>query len=52
LLHPHVIDNQQIWLEVPLHHFLVALHGFVMKEVTYAVEDRWIVLEFPMKSRQ
>lgn len=43
LLHPHVIDDQQIRLEVSLQDAIVPLHRLVMEKVANRIEDRSVV---------
>ena len=40
LLHAHVVDDQQVRLEVPGQHLVLARQGFVVQEVADHVEDR------------
>ena len=43
LLHPKVINDQQVRLEVTRHHSVVAVHRFVMKQVTNHIKDASVV---------
>ena len=43
LLHSHVIDDQQIWLEIVLQDPLVTFHRLVVQEVADRDEDRPVV---------
>jgi len=39
LLHAHVVEDQQVGLEVLGHHLVVALEGLVVEHVAHGVED-------------
>ena len=43
LLHAHVIKYQQVWLEVTIQDAVMPFKGFVMQEVSDAVEDAAVV---------
>jgi hypothetical protein len=43
MLHAHVVEDQQAWLEVTVENPVMPLEGFVVQEVTNAVEDAAVV---------
>ena len=42
LLHAHVIDDQQVGLQIPREHFVVFAEHLVVQEVAHHIEDRTI----------
>ena len=48
LLHPHVVDDQQVGLEIPGQHLFLAVERLVVQEVADDVEDRPIQHEQPL----
>lgn len=43
IAHAHVVEDQQVGLEVPPEDAIVTLEGFIVREVTDAVEDTAVV---------
>jgi hypothetical protein len=43
LLHPEVINDQQVRFEIPRHYSLVTIHRFVMQQIPNHIEDAAVV---------
>ncbi len=43
LLHSHVVDDQQVGLQIALEEFLVSVHRLVVKEISDRIKDRSVV---------
>jgi len=47
LIHPHVVPDQQVGLEIPGEHLLVPAEGLVLQEVPNGIEDRAVPARVP-----
>ena len=43
MLHAHVVEDQQVWLEISVENPVMTFEGFVVQEVTDAIEDAAVV---------